>query len=235
MYRVVGIFIVIFIIGVVFYFTCSSAMDIQVFDSGRPGKNILLLGGTHGNEPAGRYVLLILQKLLNRGIHTLKSGKITIIHNVNPCGYYFNNRYYNSVVGNIDINRLYGKNFPINNKIEKLVKLNDIILDFHEGWGYIRQNTKSVGSSITCSKIPIKYQNDIIKKINSSITEDYKLWNINTQKSEIMHSLRDFAIDNKKAYMLIETSGQNNIQPLDVRVSQNITIITYILKKYRIL
>jgi len=154
---------------------------------------------------------------------------------VNPCGYYFNNRYYNSVVGNIDINRLYGKNFPINNKIEKLVKLNDIILDFHEGWGYIRQNTKSVGSSITCSKIPIKYQNDIIKKINSSITEDYKLWNINTQKSEIMHSLRDFAIDNKKAYMLIETSGQNNIQPLDVRVSQNITIITYILKKYRIL
>ena len=115
------------------------------------------------------------------------------------------------------------------------VKLNDIILDFHEGWGYIRQNNKSVGSSITCSKIPIKYQNDIIKKINSSITEDYKLWSINTQKTEIMHSLRDYAIDNKKAYMLIETSGQNNIQPLDIRVSQNITIITYILKKYRIL
>ena len=52
---------------------------------------------------------------------------------------------------------------------------------------------------------------------------------------EIINSLRDYANEKNKAYMLIETSGQNNIQPLDIRVSQNITIITYILKKYGIL
>ena len=210
-------------------------MDIQVYDSGIPGKNILLLGGTHGNEPAGRYMLLILQRLLQKGYHRLKSGKITIIHNVNPCGYYFNNRYYNTIVGKLDINRLYGKKFPINKKIENLVVNNDIILDFHEGRGYIRRDKKSIGSSITCLKIPLKYQKELINKINSSITEPYKKWSINERKMEIINSLRDYANEKNKAYMLIETSGQNNIQPLDIRVSQNITIITYILKKYGIL
>jgi len=35
--------------------------------------------------------------------------------------------------------------------------------------------------------------------------------------------------------MLIETSGQNNIQPLHVRMKQNNIILNYILKAYRLI
>ena len=130
---------------------------------------------------------------------------------------------------------MYGKNFPINKKIENLVTNNDIILDFHEGWGFINRDKNSIGSSITCSRIPLHYQKDIIKKINNGIQEPYKKWSINMRKMNIVNSLRDFTLKQGKSYMLIETSGQNNIQPLHIRVSQNITILTYILKRYRIL
>ena len=125
------VFLLTFFIGIVLFYTCHFCVDIKTFDSGKPGKHILLIGGTHGDEPAGSYALLILQNLLKKGKLRVKKGKITIIHNVNPCGLYLNNRYYSVIGKNIDLNRMYGKGFPINNKIEKLIPISDVIIDFH--------------------------------------------------------------------------------------------------------
>ena len=100
------IFIIIYIIGILLFFTCHIPMDISTFDSGKPGKHALLIGGTHGDEPAGSYAHLIMQNLLKKGVLKLKKGKITIIHNVNPCGLYLGNRYYSVIGKKIDLNRI---------------------------------------------------------------------------------------------------------------------------------
>ena len=52
---------------------------------------------------------------------------------------------------------------------------------------------------------------------------------------EVDDSLREYAMLRKKKYMLIETTGQKNIQPLHLRIKQNNIITTYLLKKYGVL
>ena len=88
MYIQLFIFIATFLVGIILYFTCSFSVSINSFNSNKQGLKVLLVGGTHGNEPSGSHSLLVLQNLLKKGKLKLKSGKVTIIHNVNPCGYY---------------------------------------------------------------------------------------------------------------------------------------------------
>ena len=235
MYKPLIIFLLTFIVGYVLLFSCHRSLDIKTFDSGKPGINVLLLAGTHGNEPAGSHTLLRLQNLILKGTYKIKSGKLTIVHNINPCGYYFDNRYY-SVIGNkIDINRMYKKGFIINKQIEKLIPNHNLILDFHEGWGYIGKNEGSIGSSITTLNIPFQHEYNILTLLNKNINIIEKKWLKNDIKLEVSNSLRELAMKNKKSYMLIETSGQNNIQPLHVRMKQNNIILNYILKAYRVI
>jgi hypothetical protein len=235
MYKPLIIFLLTFIVGYVLLFSCHRSLDIKTFDSGKPGINVLLLAGTHGNEPAGSHTLLRLQNLILKGTYKIKSGKLTIVHNINPCGYYFDNRYY-SVIGNkIDINRMYKKGFIINKQIEKLIPTHNLILDFHEGWGYIGKNEGSIGSSITTLNIPFQHEHNILTLLNKNINIVEKKWLKNDIKLEVSNSLRELAMKNKKSYMLIETSGQNNIQPLHVRMKQNNIILNYILKAYRLI
>tara|TARA_B110000977_G_scaffold59778_1_gene81228 strand:+ start:1350 stop:2057 length:708 start_codon:yes stop_codon:yes gene_type:complete len=235
MYKPLIIFLLTFIVGYVLLFSCHRSLDIKTFDSGKPGINVLLLAGTHGNEPAGSHTLLRLQNLILKGTYKIKSGKLTIVHNINPCGYYFDNRYYSVIGKKIDINRMYKKGFIINKQIEKLIPNHNLILDFHEGWGYIGKNEGSIGSSITTLNIPFQHEYNILTLLNKNINIIEKKWLKNDIKLEVSNSLRELAMKNKKSYMLIETSGQNNIQPLHVRMKQNNIILNYILKAYRVI
>ena len=235
MYKPLIIFLLTFIVGYVLLFSCHRSLDIKTFDSGKPGINVLLLAGTHGNEPAGSHTLLRLQNLILKGTYKIKSGKLTIVHNINPCGYYFDNRYYSVIGKKIDINRMYKKGFIINKQIEKLIPNHNLILDFHEGWGYIGKNEGSIGSSITTLNIPFQHEYNILTLLNKNINIIEKKWLKNDIKLEVSNSLRELAMKNKKSYMLIETSGQNNIQPLHVRMKQNNIILNYILKAYRLI
>ena len=201
MYKPLIIFLLTFIVGYVLLFSCHRSLDIKTFDSGKPGINVLLLAGTHGNEPAGSHTLLRLQNLILKGTYKIKSGKLTIVHNINPCGYYFDNRYY-SVIGNkIDINRMYKKGFIINKQIEKLIPTHNLILDFHEGWGYIGKNEGSIGSSITTLNIPFQHEHNILTLLNKNINIVEKKWLKNDIKLEVSNSLRELAMKNKKSYM----------------------------------
>ena len=109
----VYILISIFIICIVMFFTCYKP-SIVSFDSKKPGINILLVGGTHGNEISGATCLLIFKNMLKNNKVILKSGKVTIIDDLNYCGYYIDSRYYNKIGKKYDLNRLYDKNFIIN-------------------------------------------------------------------------------------------------------------------------
>ena len=228
------IFCFILLLSITLFFICGN-IDIYTVKSKNKGPKILLIGGTHGNEPAGYVTLLRLQNAFKKKKLTLRVGELTIIHNINSCGYFIGNRHYNNIGPRIDLNRFYNKNFFINKKVENIVDKYDIILDFHEGWGYInRKENNSIGSSIQTINIP-KYQYDeLLKIINNKIHIDYKKWSLNT-RAIIDNTLRDYCLRKNKKYMLIETSGQNNVQNINVRINQSLEIINYILKKYKLL
>ncbi len=63
--------------------TCGNA-DIFTIDSGKPGPSLLIIGGTHGNEPASQVAATLF--LENA---TVSSGKVFILTEANKCGLNF--------------------------------------------------------------------------------------------------------------------------------------------------
>lgn len=202
--------------------------------------NILMIAGTHGNENSGVIGLLKFIQNIKKNKYKLPFNSLTIIPKVNKCGYKINSRY---TVNNKceDINRCYPSNNDtyIKNKITdtiiKYVKKSDIILDFHDGWGFYNQNSGSIGSTI--SKINNKYVslfNDIINNLNKNILDNNKKFSfLDYQDYKINGSLGQYCIDLNKTYFLIETSGQNNVLDINTRLIQFNTIINYFCNNIR--
>jgi hypothetical protein len=247
--------IIILILNYVLNETCNTSDKLEyfVYDSNKNGPTILMIAGTHGNEPAGSYSLENLKKKLDDKKIGIKKGKLIIISSVNKCGLKLNLRMIPFVW---DLNRKYPtdkfydkeylKNYaPINAKIVELTEQADFILDFHEGWGFHRQNKNSIGSTISPSDTDIAHNiaRILFDELNKTIKDDYKKFMILTtkkylghsgysKKPDIVGSLSYFANSLKKNYILIETTGSNNIQPLKTRLEQNDIIINNILSYF---
>jgi len=131
---------------------CDTPPEIFTYDSKTNGPTILIVGTTHGNEPAGYHTIKSLMDKLNSKDIILLNGKLILVPVVNYCGFKLNRR---NRLGYNDINRLYHDNTTsiINKTIIKEVKKSDFILDFHEGWGFHKLNNDSIGSTITPSDI----------------------------------------------------------------------------------
>ena len=119
------------------------------------------------------------------------------------------------------------------------INKSDFIIDLHEGYGFNRISSWSVGSTLIHTQFK-KAENTakiMIKKLNKTIkNENYKF---NLLKKEINNctpngSLGCYCQKNKKEYILVETTGQNDIQPLDLRVSQDLILIKTALKELNI-
>jgi len=202
--------------------------------------NVLLVAGTHGNEPAGS---VSLNNIIKKNNIKLKKGSITFISEVNPCGLRNNIRdTYNFGIGKFggDINRTYPikEGGKIKSKQAEIVinyvKKADYILDFHEGYSWYKIDKNSVGSTLTPSgfKNINKISEVIINKLNKNITDENKEWMIRYDKScDIYHTLNCYSYNIRKPYILIETAGQDDVQPLDIRVNQNYTIINGLLEE----
>lgn len=231
----------------------ESSLNYYIYDSNNPGKTIAIIGGTHGNEPIGSIVIRDLIIKLNNKEIILKSGKLILIPDVNYCALRTGIR---MIPGIGDLNRKYPKNIhensrcPINNKIMNLIKDADFVLDFHEGWGFHRLNKKSMGSSITPTDTDLSNDlaNYLYDKINSIITDPEKKFIIfvndkryiqNPQKysqlNDIKGSLRYCQNINKRNYILIEITGQNNVQTLDIRKQQANYILNSTLTYFKII
>jgi len=250
-----SVIFVLIIMTYMIYKICDStdSLEYYIYDSKKSGSTIVIIGGTHGNEPIGSIAIKNLIKKLNDKTITLKRGKLILIPSVNYCALRLNMR---MIPGIGDINRKYPKNLeinnndtgcPINNKIIELIKDADFILDFHEGWGFHRKTKRSMGSTITPTETPISNEisNILYENINKIITEDYKKFkifvndnrsidNVNkySQINDIKGSLRYYANINRKNYVLIEITGQNNVQPIEVREKQADLIINNVLKYF---
>jgi hypothetical protein len=250
------IFIIIFIYIIDKICNSSESLDYFIYDSKIKGPTIMIIGGTHGNEPSGHYAIKNLINSLNNKDIELQSGKLILVPSVNYCALKVGIRMIPTIG---DLNRKYPTNLnnlitncPTTNKIINLVKNADFVLDFHEGWGFNRLNKNSMGSSITPSITPKSHDiakllldavNKTIKDNNKNfiiLTKDYKKYNetVNYDYSEsidIKGSLRYFENILNKDYILIETTGQNNIQPLDIRIKQCELFINTLLTYYNLI
>ena len=233
--RNIYIFILLFIIGSVLFVTCRK-FSIYNFKSNLKGKKIILIGGTHGNEESGSLALNKIIFLLKNNFLKLKKGKITIIPNFNTCGLYLNSRYYSKIGKKIDLNRLYGKNFIVNKNIEKLIENYDLVIDLHEGWSFHKINKNSIGSTIVTKNIKKKNVDFILINLNKTIKDKNKKFT-SINPPSVKYSLKNFIDNNypEKQYLLVETTGQNNIQPLHIRVNQVLNIISSVFSIYDIL
>jgi predicted deacylase len=196
------------------------------------GLNLLIVSGTHGNEKSGPYTL---QKLINNNyFNNKKFKKITIIPIVNKFGHKYNIRYQNDIF-HPDINRTFylNTNDPIANFIIQHAKEADIIIDFLEGYDYYSNNKKSIGSTITTSK---KYNMIVntIKKLNDKIKNPYKKFINLINKCNIKNTLCCYFSKYypNKITILVEITGQNETQPMNIRYEQIKQILDEIFLEY---
>lgn len=203
-------------------------------DSGVSGPILLLVAGTHGNEPAGT---LGLEAFIKSQVR-LSKGKIVIIPRVNKIGLFLGTRYGFNAGIPIDYNRNYpndkqeGVGDYINYQVGKQVLGADFIVDFHEGWGFSSVESESMGSGVYPSntELAISIGNKLLEKINETIQEPGKKFTINFDSPRIPNTLDAFTNAYNKNYILIETSGQNDIQPMNTRVSQVLLAVNTVLE-----
>jgi predicted deacylase len=233
--------LIIIIILIIYYKStinniCYKEPEYFEYVGKKKGPTILIIGATHGNEPAGYYGIKEHMNKLNKQELILKKGKIIFIPSVNYCGLQLNIRNHNTVG---DINRLY-RDMENNNIINKLIinfsKTSDFIIDFHEGYDYANKSDETLGSTITPSETEIALQvaNIVVNNLNKIIDTDYKKFKINHNK-KISGTFREYADIKKFNYILVETTGQRDVQPLNIRIEQCINIINSVLENYNMI
>jgi predicted deacylase len=215
-----------------FYFEASST-------SSTP--NVLLVGTAHGNEPAGSEALIKFVDMIKSGKLRLKKGSITVIPTMNPCGKKLGLRWQPHQVmtlRHIDLNRNFAKRrgeeggCPVSNEVMKFAINKDLVIDFHEGWGFNKLQPDSMGSGIypgsnTASHPVAK---EMQTAVNSGIPDINKQF-ILRDWPDLPGTFRWFCDRQNVPYILIETTGQDDIQPIDVRVKQDLVLLIAALQK----
>jgi len=128
------------------------AMAWRMHESGQPGPTVLVVGGVHGNEPAGASAAAQIQHW------TVKRGRLIVVPRVNGPGLENGTRFLPGVsLKTRDLNRNFQKtkseDGPIGEPASALWQFisghkPDWLLDLHEGTDFHQINSKSVGSSI---------------------------------------------------------------------------------------
>ncbi len=145
----------------------------RVIESGKPGPTVLVVGGVHGNEPAGFRAAQQIQHW------PIERGKLVVLPRVNRLGLAADLRWFpesRNDRSRRDLNR----NFPTHDRASALTPLcqaiwrfvtehePDWVFDLHEGFDVHRLNSKSVGSSV----IAFPAQADFAKALQAAVNVD---------------------------------------------------------------
>lgn len=207
---------------------------VRIYKGAEPGPTVLLVGGVHGNEPAGAHGLAQFCNDLDSGLFQVRKGYLIVVPEVNTWGL---DRYVREN-GNLihgDINRNFTANGPqdaASKALQMLVQDSDIVMDFHEGWGFHRVQPESLGSTITSGNNPITQAlvEKTVGTLNETIPDQGKWFTHRANDAcSISSSLGCEAERQGKDYILTETTGQNEIQPRGVRVGQVYTVLKCVL------
>ena len=217
-------------ISTIFFYIFNKRIHIYNFGKKTPNSlNILIVGGTHGNEPSSSLSLYRLINYLKD--KRINNSYISIIPMINKTGFYTNNRYSNHFLKNYDINRNYPNKFFINTILSKIVSKYDIIIDHHEGYKYHASDKGSIGSTLSPVNFNRKLLEKILNNLNNHIPDKRKKFVFNTRLKYPIGSLRNFILEKfpKKKYLLIETTGITNRDALYERQFKALYIILSIL------
>ncbi len=124
------------------------ATPMYIIKSGKPGPTVMIVGGVHGNEPAGYKAAAQVKNI------SIKSGTLLVIPNANKRADERGVRY---ISGEGDLNRAFptssrgiGKNL-LSRDIYKTVRTYNVdwLVDLHEGYDYsTSRSNSSVGQTI---------------------------------------------------------------------------------------
>ena len=221
-YMIVLFVMVVFVLYVIYRFlTCNRSVTYK--DFGDPyARKICFIAGVHGNEPAASLLLYDLLKTdyFNR-MATEKRIFIRVLPGVNEFGLSLHSRYQNSFM-NPDINRTFVDDGldHIAKEIIRLTKDMDLIIDFHEGWGFHLIQPRSLGSTLTLTEGSRPLGELLITNLNKTISNEKHKFVIVDRMCEIPEALSCYSNRHGKQYILVETSGQNDIQSIVVRQKQ---------------
>ena len=195
-----------------------------IVDSGHAGPTVFIVGGVHGNEPAGAAAAETIRQW------PIKAGRLVVIPRANVPGLEANKRNIPDLETNLsNLNRNYPRAGQTNSEargelaqaIWKIANDNkvDWVLDLHEGYDFHQLNEKSVGSSIICFPLPAGQAaaDEMLAAVNATITN-----------SAIKFVRREMPIDGSLARaggehlhvpsMTLETTSK---QPMERRVQQH--------------
>jgi glutamine amidotransferase PdxT len=146
----------------------------HVIESDQPGPTVLIVGGVHGNEPAG-------YRAAQQIVHwPIVRGTLVVLPNVNRLGLAADMRWspeFRNDRRKRDLNR----NFPTKSHPEVLTPLcqaiwkfvqqqePDWVFDLHEGFDFHRINSKSVGSSVIAFPAQTDFANNLLSAVNADV------------------------------------------------------------------
>lgn len=156
------------------------ATNMYIIRSGKPGPVVMIVGGVHGNEPAG---YIAAGKMINTDI---KKGTLIVLPRANNRAVARNVRYYK---GHGDLNRDFPttKSGSPDGTLARAIwsavkKYNvDYLMDMHEGYNYAKlQSSSSVGQSLIYypSSSFKSWVSSIVNKLNGSISTNYKKFSL---------------------------------------------------------
>jgi hypothetical protein len=173
--------------------------------------------------------------MLSRNSLKIKRGRLKVIPCANPGGFQKNLRW-RGWFG--DLNRIFDQDDAQAEEIIRFFSDCDIVLDFHEAWGWHLIDPNSTGNTLVpigCNGLAEKIvtvlnelpsQREVNKtdpRKRFSTGEEYIICKFSGTLSCWMHN-------HGRKYILIEIAGQNDIQPLGLRCELVRTIIFETLK-----
>ena len=218
---------------------CNKFKNLQHHKSNKP--KVVILGSIHGNEPAGSHAIIKLNQLIKQKKIILKRGNLVLLPFFNSCGNTLNLRNFPSLSNSVDLNRsFYSKksNFKMIEKLKKIVTNADMVLDLHEGWGYNTSDRRSLGSGIYPNRPRLNNLCQHLKrKLNNNIHNKKKYFVTKPLPKEMANqkSLSNYCLNKNINHILIETTGHNDIQPLSLRINQNLNVFMNLFKNMKII
>ena len=197
-----------------------------IADSGLEGPVAMILGGVHGNEPAGAVAAERVCSLVPL------RGKIIVVPRINPLGLAKNVRYL-SEIG--DMNRVYpptAENTPADELGAEIILLMErykiaILIDLHEARTFHRLDKTSLGQTLLFAdnSISATLAMDAVDSVNKGISEGVKKFALvghPIPESSAWYAGKYFGI----AAFTVETSSK---QALEERVGQHMAMVHALL------
>lgn len=209
-------------------------------------ERIVILAGIHGNEPGPS---VYMQKAVKdpafwRGL----VNKVTVFPSINPHGLMRDQRHDGN---DIDLNRSW--NLAKGPAAKKLQVIKDkilglagsgfsspcnLVIDFHEAWGFHRCNKASMGQSIFIPKAPCYLNGVPVKELaeravallNASVSEPCDKWDVQSHIPKVKGDCHSYCTSLQIPHILIEMAGQNNVRSM-ARRQENMRIIMGVFLK----